>query len=335
MQLSKLTKDRAKLKRKGGGVRVPEKSGVAAAQLSLPVSQTEVASGFNLIAEKSGSVPLRHGDKSGPNLSILTQTEAVNTSPKSPSLARGENIRRLQSTWSNHGPLGVQSAHKPQIVSPSPGLHLPNTIPEEPKLTRQALPGLAKEQTVTSSPSPSLPMTPPLTTRQERKSSLSPTRHARIPSTGNRPTVMDVAQTFHDTPPTSPSISIIKTTPFSAPPASPVSFRPAFTDEHDDDVRTAADPGGWGEDERTITPAVLKAERRRSTMEKYSNFVLPVVEEEKTPVSTPASTLNKVDPSAIEAANEGLPIVEKGVVLEETVSRTEEGGIPSKICVGV
>ena len=138
------------------------------------------------------------------DFSISASSEVVDTSPKSPGLARGENIRRLQSTWSNHGPIGVQATRKPPIASPSPSHHSFNTTVEEPKLTRQALPGLAKAQTVASPPSPSPPVTPPLTTRQERKSSPSPVRHGRIPSTGNRPTVMDVAQTFHETPPTSP-----------------------------------------------------------------------------------------------------------------------------------
>ena len=35
----------------------------------------------------------------------------------------------------------------------------------------------------------------------------------------------------------------------------------------------------------------MKAERRRSTYERYSNFTLPVLPEEKTPVSSPVGTL--------------------------------------------
>ena len=58
------------------------------------------------------------------------------------------------------------------------------------------------------------------------------------------------------------------------------------------------DPGGWGEpdtSERTITPAMLKAERRRSNYEKYANFVLPVLKEEKTPAPSPVQTLKEKD----------------------------------------
>ena len=72
-------------------------------------------------------------------------------------------------------------------------------------------------------------------------------------------------------------------------------------------------------------------------MEKYSNFILPVLEEEKTPLPTPAGTLKKVDQSDIEAANEGLEVTEKGVELEEPAIESGEKAVspPSKIRVGM
>ena len=52
--------------------------------------------------------------------------------------------------------------------------------------------------------------------------------------------------------------------------------------------------------ERTVTPAAIKAERRRSAYEKYSNFsTLPALKEEKTPVPSPAGTLSKTDVAAV------------------------------------
>lgn len=333
------TKDRARLRRKGAGIQVSGKSPIAEAQLSLP--EVEAVSDAKTSVRKPCGTPAQ-AELAQVEHSILIPAENPDALPKSPTIARGENIRRLQSTWSNQGPVATQAQPKPQstLPSPSPSRSSFNTRLDEPKLTRQALPGLAKVQPLQQQETAPLspPATPPLTTRQERKASPSPVRHGRIPSTGNRPTVMDVAQAFYETPPTSPPASILKTSPFPISPNIPVTLHPSSSQDQESDIRTETNPGGWGEDEneRTITPAVIKAERRRSTMEKYSSFTLPVLEEEKTPLSTPSGTLKRVEQDDIEAANEGLEVTEKGIELEEpSMQVAGRTAIPTMMRVGM
>lgn len=94
------------------------------------------------------------------------------------------------------------------------------------------------------------------------------------------------------------------------------------------------DPGGWGEpdtNERTITPAMLKAERRRSNYEKYANFVLPVLKEEKTPAPSPVQTLKEKDIAgsavAVEIVDENAKeALDSEKSVEELIADTEASG---------
>ncbi|CDO74347.1 hypothetical protein BN946_scf184645.g3 [Trametes cinnabarina] len=117
------------------------------------------------------------------------------------------------------------------------------------------------------------PITPPQSSSQ--KPPVSPAKHIRIPSTGNRATVMDVAQVFQEvlqsTSPT--STSPIERKPPSPPPA----------------VDAARPSEVAAKDEQEENPPAM--ERRRSSYDKYSAFVLPPLAEEKTPVPSPAGTL--------------------------------------------
>ncbi|KLO19554.1 hypothetical protein SCHPADRAFT_935342 [Schizopora paradoxa] len=202
---------------------------------------------------------------------------------------RGENnIKRLQEAWATQGPIGVKETRKPPL-SPNPLKPTSATAPSSGgwnnKATRHALPGLVN----VAPPSP--PITPPLDARQDKRQQPPPSpRHSRTPSTGTRPTVMDVAQAFSGMSPSpSPSPSPVPAVaqPINAPAANRRTVAPVELEEYDPN-----DPGGW---EKTVTPAAVKAERRRSNYEKYSNFVMPVLKEEKTPAPSPANTLSKAE----------------------------------------
>lgn len=219
------------------------------------------------------------------------------SSQSSAASAAGANIRKLQETWSAQGPIGVKETRSNSVASPKPIKMSPSTASSEGgwnnKANRKALPGLVN----VAPPSP--PITPPLDVRSERKQEAPPSpRHSRIPSTGSRPTVMDVAQAFGGMSQPTPSTPAAQ---FRAPPTPSVTSNVEATAEHKQDEYDPNDPGGW---EKTVTPASVNAERRRSTYEKYSNFVMPVLKEEKTPAPSPANTLSKSDVSKITAEQE-------------------------------
>ncbi|KAL5507061.1 hypothetical protein ACEPAH_6517 [Sanghuangporus vaninii] len=329
--LSHPTKDRAKLRRKGGGAQTQSKMDDQEA-VESPVDGP--------VARESGiTEPATTKGATAPVLNVtraVSKSEAPSSSGaiqrdeqfKAPSVqARGENMRRLQDTWSNQGPIGVKSLRKPPIASPSPtrssfGASAPQVVPKTG--VKQALPGLAVSTPDSGQtgavPPPSPPLTPPLSVgaRQERvKSPSSPAKHGRIPSTGSRATVMDVAQALNASVAAGSPVSPVA----PKPPRSP--FAPPTAEEND----RQRNPGGWNEaeNERTITPAIIKAERRRSTYERYSNFTLPALPEEKTPVSSPVGTLKKGADIPIPGDGDGAGAE------EDSGKHTQSGGIEARV----
>ena len=157
-----------------------------------------------------------------------------------------------------------------------------------------------------------------------------PHKPSRIPSTGNRPTVMDVAQVWsqhegqgsHDV-----------ASPRSASPSSPFESHPVQAvgtqlgldrqmelkkererEQEPPEVDVKATIAGWSiqtsnpassivetlresekeKDAPLKLPDLLSpAEKRKSSWEKYSEFIMPPLEEEWTPVPTPTPTFNK------------------------------------------
>ncbi|TFK73967.1 hypothetical protein BDN72DRAFT_875452 [Pluteus cervinus] len=109
------------------------------------------------------------------------------------------------------------------------------------------------------------PREPPIQSRQEpmKASPQSPLRQTRIPSTGNRATVMDVAQALEL------GVPEVKSEP-PAESTTPVEQSVAIS--------------------RPILSAV-QAEKRKSSYEKYSSFMMPPLKEEVTPNPSPANTL--------------------------------------------
>jgi hypothetical protein len=134
---------------------------------------------------------------------------------------------------------------------------------------RRALPGLTT----------ALP--PPTQTAQLEER--SPPRHTRIPSTGNRATVMEVAEAFNnqhnaDLPVTFQDSSSI------SPPEGTTAVKTATP-------ATAPKP-------RPNTTSAAQAERRKSNYEKYSAIILPPLREEATPAPSPVATLTRsADPA--------------------------------------
>ncbi|KAL5528214.1 hypothetical protein ACEPAF_7350 [Sanghuangporus sanghuang] len=329
--LSHPTKDRAKLRRKGGGSQTQSKMDDQEA-VESPVDGS--------VARESGVT--EPATTKGATAPVLNVTRAVSKSgapsssgaihwqrdeqSKTPSVqAHGENMRLLQDTWSNQGPIGVKPLHKPPIASPSPtrsSFSASASQVHSKTGVKQALPSLAVSTQASGQtgavPPPSPPLTPPLSVgaRQERvKPPSSPAKHGRIPSTGSRATVMDVAQALNASVAAGSPVSPVA----SKPPRSP--FAPPTAEEND----RQRDPGGWNEaeNERTITPAIIKAERRRSTYERYSNFTLPALPEEKTPVSSPVGTLKK---------GADIPVPDDGAGAEEDSGKdTQSGGIETRV----
>ncbi|KAJ3852177.1 hypothetical protein EV368DRAFT_82784 [Lentinula lateritia] len=247
-----------------------------------------------------------------PPISVTQQTVKPARSPvvpfESESPARFEPLRptpvsgtsggpgklgRVADRWAEQAIIGVRP-----VASRSP-----STESEIPKISgmvgRRALPGLAATPTILPSKlsggPPSLvkpfsitrtesseksPVSPSLTSKYpfEPTRPTTPSRHSRIPSTGNRATVMDVAQTFTEPPkqtePEKASPEVIEE-PASLPPLNP-NFR------------------------QNINPPALSERRRSSYQEKYSAIVLPPLHEEVTPTPTPVSTVARGSSHVVE-----------------------------------
>ncbi|KAF7790388.1 hypothetical protein EIP86_001343 [Pleurotus ostreatoroseus] len=139
---------------------------------------------------------------------------------------------------------------------------------------------------------------PPQPVHHAERSPATPIKHSRIPSTGNRATVMDVAQVFNEhqqftqsEPLHSPLISTqIQSTLSSTSPDE------EDGSAHRSDVKSMV--ASWGAQNGNDAPT-LSADKRKSSYEKYSGFTLPPLAEEKTPVPSPAGTLarNSIPPS--------------------------------------
>ncbi|THH08146.1 hypothetical protein EW145_g2904, partial [Phellinidium pouzarii] len=287
--LSHPTKDRARVRRKGTTDTMTGGLAQDTAKETNPAASDwtpSVPENTKLLISTAKVAPSTIEISASPT--VMQPQEARTVAPQ----PRGENIRRLQDSWENQAPIGVRPLRKPSLATPSPTRESFGSAPSNTKPIKQALPGLANVHNVVPPPSP--PLTPPLTVCAETESRppSSPGRHSRIPSTGSRPTVMAVAQTFN----TNEVASLSPTVPsFLRSPTAPTSPRSPISPLREERS------GGWDEvgSERTITPAAIKAERRRSNYDKYANFTLPVLTEEKTPVSSPAGTLKKVDVTTV------------------------------------
>ncbi|KAL4253516.1 hypothetical protein ABKN59_002115 [Abortiporus biennis] len=152
-------------------------------------------------------------------------------------------------------------------------------------------------------------------------------RHVRIPSTGNRATVMDVARALSEhekqtqkSPGEGDDLA-----------SSPVEEKPnqASQGVHNDNNGVEADipppdvksmVKNWGPRQSNgVQPSSPQMEKRKSSYEKYSAFIMPPLEEERTPIQSPAGTLNlkrveihpitEIEVTAVDTVQEALRIV--------------------------
>ena len=166
------------------------------------------------------------------------------------------------------------------MATVGPKLASSANVPEHPSrnMFQRALPGmvgLERASTTAVLPDESLPDTCSVFNEEAKPSSVvlsgetplvpTPSRHSRIPSTGNRATVMDVAQVLNTQ------------FPKLEPASEPQLLSP-----------TPAEPSHL----RNLTPSAVHMEKRKSSHEKYSTIILPPLKEEATPTVSPAGTLS-------------------------------------------
>ena len=151
--------------------------------------------------------------------------------------------------------------------------------------------------------------TSPTTTKERSNQPPSQVKHSRIPSTGNRPTVMEVAQALNSPPNDEQEVQP------SNSPATPVQETIIF-------------PTSVPLSKNSLSQA--QAEKRRSNYERYSAIILPSLPEEATPVSSPAGTL-KTTPAPLHDVGglNGIPEA------EEHGSNRDEEPIASRQLSGV
>jgi hypothetical protein len=134
-----------------------------------------------------------------------------------------------------------------------------------------------------------------------------PFRHCRNPSTGSRPSAMEVAQALNETITEEEARNATHTT--IPEPTSPVVSLPKFR-------------GPLSQSQ---------VEKRKSTYEKYSAIILPPLLEEATPTASPAGTL-KVSPETLGVHRKPVPSEseEKSLVPEEVITpnTADQDGVP-------
>lgn len=192
--------------------------------------------------------------------------EPVNTHVEEASDTSGPSIGSLANKWANRG-LIDQKRTPPALNSPPD--HKPSGV-----ATRFALPGLVSESaspgTATSSP-------------QEVKT-VPNDWPPRIPSSGQRTTVMDVAQSFND------SLHHKDPAPESAPaPSSTLAPKSDIDPARPEPPQASPKPSNL----RSPSISAMQAEKRKSSYEKYSSIILPPLKEEATPNPTPTNTLSR------------------------------------------
>lgn len=180
---------------------------------------------------------------------IRSQSEPQSQLPQT--IAPSNTTGRVTDRWTEPTLIGVKSIASSNSAASQP----PPSQKSQGMVGRQALPGLAAAPETAEKVKAKLPL------GEERAISPPLTKLGRIPSTGNRATVMDVAHALSE-----------------AQQGSDCALNPPAS---------------------RIPPPSSQAEKRKPSVEKYSSFMMPPLKEEKTPVSSPAGTLAKPSGKAL------------------------------------
>ncbi|TFK44823.1 hypothetical protein BDQ12DRAFT_673637 [Crucibulum laeve] len=271
----------------------------------------------------------------------LPSTPSLVSSVSGPTL----KVSQLAEKWATGAPIGVKpmNGSKPAIRAETKPLGMiRHALPGMTSSTVHinTLDGAARDDQLqppsnppalnTDTPVPISPISSPtqasyLAPNDAKKGTpTSPTRHTRIPSTGNRATVMDVAQALREHSPT-PEIESVQSAlqvspdpeehsydwkpPSSVAPSSnswtcslcqspnPNSLHAMDKCELCGDRRSAgskaSSSGPPASPARRAGLTDILSEKRRSSYERYSAVVLPPLKEELTPASTPNGTLSR------------------------------------------
>ncbi|KAI0695962.1 hypothetical protein C8T65DRAFT_664443 [Cerioporus squamosus] len=286
--LSHPTKDRAKKPRKGK---------------SAPIG----ASASRLTAIREGS-PVTSSGQADPERSVPSLSPPQSFTP----VRTTSPTSQYPSPPSTNG-RSVSSTGKSTI--PKPTLETLEVHPSTPPTTSAKTSPASSLAAPPIAPSPSV--TPPQSKAQKPPS--SPARHTRIPSTGNRATVMDVAQVFTEAlqrPPSSPVVdSPLEVKDPSPPPALGTTHAANAPEGEQEEEYTPPSVrnmvsnwvNGANGTSRSSTITAPPLEKRKSSYEKYSAFIMPPLAEERTPVPSPAGTLKQdaaPDPALLEEGEE-------------------------------
>ncbi|KAI0062921.1 hypothetical protein BV25DRAFT_1939502 [Artomyces pyxidatus] len=247
--LSHLTKDRPKKPRKAKGASVTFQE---PSQDVMARHSPESTSRPQPLAQGFSASPLVHASTDPSRKNVVQAASQV-------SQATQVKVGGVADRWADQSLIAV----KPNLSTPSPSPAAP--VPSKPGpgglAGARALPGLATP----SAPEPS-----------RERSPRSPRKHSRIPSTGNRALVMDVAQVMNE------QQNMLASSPEPSSPVLQLDMETAIKglEEVANVIRSPSGP--------LHSPPL---EKRKSSHDKYSAFVLPALKEEKTPASTPAATL--------------------------------------------
>ncbi|KAK0195469.1 hypothetical protein F5146DRAFT_1100956 [Armillaria mellea] len=225
--------------------------------------------------------------------SSFTKTKGRPVSPTTRSSARhSSNGSQVADRWTSDTVIGVKAAFRTPSA-PEPVRRM---------VGRKALPGLAPTE-VNIDAKPTFPplrsptedlmsLRPALTTvsvpSPSSPNSSGPSRHPRIPISGNRATVMNVAQAFNES-------TSVAGSDIPAPPPAKINELSSST----------------GHPRLTPQP-ISPAEKRRSSYERYSAIAMPPLKEEATPTSSPAGTLSR------DYTDEPLPHVDIGRLVSKS-----------------
>ncbi|KAF8515440.1 hypothetical protein JB92DRAFT_2914786 [Gautieria morchelliformis] len=229
------------------------------------------------------------GDSRGEDKTVkLAQRVPSPEAKRQPSPSVLNNIQRLKDTLTYQPPVDASvPAISISTVQPRPT----NGVTSALEATSQC-PALSMQETAPSPLIAPRPMTPASPTSSLDEHPMTPSRHSRIPSTGQRATVMDVAHALQQH---EQHIRETSWTPEPEPEPREVPARQETLSGNDvvdeaprADVKAAI--AGWG---RNFVSGGQQTERRRSSYDRFSGPTLPPLVEEKTPAATPQGSLSR------------------------------------------